>query len=153
MAYTAYRTKAPIQPSQLEKIQLAKAEYAKKVLLPSGKTIPDPLQIQDGWQGEKEAMFKWPNVTHGDIILYLKGKIGIDANDTLNAYKEGKAFSYFESKFVKEIFFKELAHDLCLVKTLVTPSQCINQPPHQVWACMKLPEGDILSAYCNCTAG
>jgi hypothetical protein len=27
---------------------------------------------------------------HGDIVLYLKEKTGVNAADTLNAYREGK---------------------------------------------------------------
>ena len=153
MAYTAYRTSAPVQPTAMEKLALAQEEYKKKLVLQNGKAIQDPLTIKTGWKNEAEAINKWPSVSHGDIVLYLNGKIGVSAKDTLNAYKEGKAYSYFQSQFVKEIFFMEIDSTTCILKTSVTRSTSMNEVPHRVWACMSYPEGNILSAYCTCTAG
>jgi hypothetical protein len=153
MAYTAYRTRVPVQPSACEKIALAKDEYKKKCVLPSGLKIDDPLTIKDGWATESESMHMWPRITYGDIVLYLKEKTGVNAADTLNAYKEGKAFSFFKSDFVQEILFRKVDDRTCIIKTCVSRSTSINAVPHSVWACLSLPEGIILSAYCSCTAG
>lgn len=155
MAYTAFRTKVPIEPSQLEKIHQAKAAYFHKLTLPSGEVIPDPLKISD-WIKEVEGMGLWPDITYGDIVLYLKGKLGVDAGDTLNAYKEGKAYSYYVDNFVKEVQCKIVklgTETYCILRTHVTRSMSMNEPPQQVWACLSVPGGEIQSAYCTCTAG
>ena len=153
MAYTAYRMKTPVEPSELDKIHMAKTQYLEKLKLTNGQTLKDPLKDTTGWEGEVTGIPKWPNITHGDIVLYFNGKRGIDSKETLNKYKEGKAFSFYSSNFVKEVMFKVVADDLCILKTAVTPSARINDPPHHVWACATRPGGSIQRAYCSCTAG
>lgn len=153
MAYTAYRTKAPVQMSQVDQIKLAKLQYQDKLKLPSGQSIPDPLSIDHGWEGEATGLYKWPNITYADIVSYLNTRSGLDAQTTLNKYKEGKAFSFFSSQFVKEVMINCISDSIVLLKTCVTHSTKMNEPPHKTWACTSYPEGDILRAYCTCTAG
>lgn len=152
MAYTAYRTGATVQLTEVEKLQQMKAAYQEKLTLPSGERIQDPLKLKKGWEGESSAISKWPKITYGDIILYFTAKQGLEAKDKLNKYKEGKAFSYFSSQYVKEILFQKTG-DNCILKTCVTRSGSIDDTPHQTWVCTSLPDGDILRAYCTCTAG
>ena len=70
-------------------------------------------------------------------------------------YKLGKAYRYFSCEFVREISYFDLAiTDL----SKVVPCQRINNKPCAVWAILQKdtvdqPGGDILSAYCTCTAG
>lgn len=153
MAYTAYRTKAPVQMTAVEKTKLAKKQYYDKLRLPSGETIPDPLVLDSGWEGEASGMYKWPKITHGDIVTYLNGKSGLDAKDTLNKYKEGKAYSFYSSDFVKEVMINRHSDCLSFLKTCVTHSTKMNEPPHRTWACISHPGGEVLRAYCTCTAG
>lgn len=153
MAYTAYRTGAPIQEDKVNKMLSAKQAYLGKLSLPGGIRIPDPLVVDDGWKGEDCGMVDWPNITHGDIVEYLNRRQGLDARETLNKYKEGKAFSFFSSNFVKEVLCKQLSDSICLLKTCVTRSTSLNEPPHRVWVCCSLESGQILRAYCTCTAG
>lgn len=152
MAYTAYRTNAPVQMSQVDKTKLAKLQYKDKLHLPSGLILPDPLTLDHGWEGEATGIYKWPNITYADISNYLNKHKGVDANTALNKYKEGKAFSFYSSNFVKEVMLNELSSSMSLLKTCVSHSTKINEPPHRAWVCTH-PNGDILRAYCTCTAG
>jgi len=48
--------------------------------------------------------------------------------------------------------------NICLFKCAVTPSMSINNKPYSVWAAVledtvQEPGGQIISAYCTCTAG
>ena len=153
MAFTAYITKAAIIPTELDRMLEKKREYAEKLHICShGKDtiIPDPLKLDD-MEGEKDSMDKWPKIGYGDILLYLKEKKGIGAQDVLNKYKEVKAFSFYSSGFVKEVFYKDV-EDVKLLRTTVSRSTRLNEPPHQVWACVA-DSVKVLRAYCTCTAG
>ena len=149
MAYTAYRMKMPV----VEATNLSKKEYLDKLRIPDGTVLDDPLRDDEGWIGEETGIEKWPKIVHGDIVQYFNEKRGLEAKEVLNKYKEGKAFSYFCSDFVKEVLYKQIRSDVCVLKTSVSPSQCLNDDPHHVWACTSIPDGTILRAYCTCTAG
>ena len=78
----------------------------------------------------------------------------------LNEYKEGKAYRYFSGKWVKEIYYHYISEksDKCMLKAKVTPSQAVNNEPYDCWIIIKkdvgdIPGGQIMSAYCTCTAG
>lgn len=155
MAYTAWVTKAPDEPSMEEKIRKSHAEYEAKLTLACGKKIPDPLQLVSGWQGEHEAMRLWPSITYPDILFYFNTKRGVDPKETLNKYKEGKAFSYYSSDYVKEVMFNKLDDDYVLMKTIVFRSMDLNEDPWKVWVVISIKEAadKIKRAYCTCTAG
>ena len=107
MAFTAYRTKAPEVKSELEKILIAREEYKKKLLLPDGSYLEDPMIIATGWVGEKDGgVREWPLLTYEDIFGYFNQKRGVDIVTSTNVYKEGKAYSFFKSDFVKRIVWK-----------------------------------------------
>ena len=133
MAYTAYRTKAPIQPSELEKILTSRAQYKERLVLPSGHTVMDPCLDREGWIGEADGgTSKWPSLSYDAICNYIKMTgVNSDSNYQINLYKEGKAYSYFQCDFVKEIKVKE--EDIYkILKCKVTRSQCINDDPHSL---------------------
>ena len=151
MAFTAYRTKAEVQPSAVEKILQSREQYKKRLLLPNGNEMEDPLKVTSGWIGEANGgMRKWPRLTYEKIYSYLKSS-GIDSADHINAYKEGKAFSYFQCEFVKELKVRE-ENGYTILKCRVTRSQSLRDDPHIVWAAFN-DDGLILTAYCSCTAG
>ena len=53
----------------------------------------------------------------------------------LTDYKEGKAFFYFDSKWLKEVFYHNISSEspYGFVKAEGTPSMNIQHHPHQVW--------------------
>ena len=54
MAFTAYRTKAEVQPSAVEKILQSREQCKKRLLLPNGSEMEDPLKVTSGWIGEEK---------------------------------------------------------------------------------------------------
>ena len=137
------------------------SEYKSKLKLPNETIMPDPFTLDNGWLGEKDGMVKWPSLYIMDITQYLNIRTPKDIiHRLLNEYKEGKAYRYFHSDWVKEIFFHPFCarSDFCILKARVTPSQSIRNKEYDAWIIIKkdgenAPGGQIMSAYCTCTAG
>jgi hypothetical protein len=69
-------------------------------------------------------------------------------------YKEQKAFRYFCSRFLFNIYFHDIpSSDYCFLKTKCMPSQRLSEIPHDVWACLEKSTGRIIAAYCTRLAG
>ncbi|XP_053399723.1 uncharacterized protein LOC128557095 [Mercenaria mercenaria] len=110
---------------------------------------------------EKLGRPKWPSVYITDISDYLNTKNPETLmKRLLNEYKEGKAYRYFSSEWVKEVHYHDLGEhsDKCIIKSKVTPSQAVNNKAYDVWIVIRkdkntVPGGQILNAYCSCTAG
>lgn len=86
----------------------------------------------NGWIGEKDGMTLWPSIYIIDISDYLKTNSRTELTQRLvNEYKEGKAYRYFSDDRVKEIFVHNIdsKNEKCIVKSKVTPSQCVNNKP------------------------
>ncbi|KAI8502460.1 hypothetical protein Bbelb_200480 [Branchiostoma belcheri] len=67
----------------------------------------------------------------------------------------GKAYSYFDSKWIKKVHYHAIAPDsnMCFLKTTCTPSQSIKNIHHDLWAAVEKKTGRICGAYCSCFAG
>ena len=138
------------------------AEYKSKLIV-EGVTLPDPLGIKKSlWIGEKDGIQTWPSVYIMDISQYFENVI--DSSDLIHRlhceYKEGKAYRYFTDEFVKEVLIHPISESskYCIKKTKCTPSQRVSAKPYDVWVVVEKdtpihPGGQILSAYCSCTAG
>ena len=70
-------------------------------------------------------------------------------------YKEGEAYSYFDSKFLKEVKYHPISKEspFCILSAYCTLSQKINSTFHTAWACYIKKTGYICRAYCTCFAG
>lgn len=123
----------------------------------NGDVLPDPLtDLKTGWHGEKEGMELWPPCMYADIATYLVDVTEKSLRERLlTDYKEGKAYSYFDSKWLKEVFFHNIDADsqFCFVKAEYTPSQRVTSAAHTAWVCLIKSSGKIQSAYCTCFAG
>ncbi|KAH3817459.1 hypothetical protein DPMN_118996 [Dreissena polymorpha] len=160
-AFCVWEEKLPVD-DKAEQIELRLLqEYKKKLILSDGDVIPDPFTLTTGWKGEKSGISMWPSIYITDISAYLNYSTPQDViNRLLNEYKEGKAYRYFESKWVQEVFVHDIRpnSDKCVLKCKVTPSQSLNNKAYDAWAVVKKdgangPGGEIISAYCSCTAG
>jgi len=67
---------------------------------------------------------------------------------------------YFAAGWVKEVLYHPISQGspVGLFATTVTPSMAISKKPYKVWAAVvkdsaQGPGGEIVSAYCTCTAG
>ena len=121
---------------------------------------PDPFhELPNGWIKEEQGRNIWPPTMYCDICKYfysLSRSINLSiTSKALNAYKEGKAFSYFDCGWLKEILYHPINGDsrYCFLKALCSPSQHIGNVPHKIWVMIIKKTGEVQSAYCTCFAG
>ncbi|XP_045161885.2 uncharacterized protein LOC123526703 [Mercenaria mercenaria] len=159
-AFCVWEENLPVDEKAEQAEQRLLQEYKAKLHVDK-EVVPDPFSLKVGWKGEKTGMRLWPPVYITDISAYLNCSTPKEViHRILNEYKQGKAYRYFENKWVKEVFVHEIREnsDKCILKTKVTPSMSINSKAYDVWAVIRkdtqqTPGGEILSAYCTCTAG
>ena len=156
MAFGASYFSVPLKASAKEETR-QKAEQYRKRLTVEGVVLPDPLSdLNNDWVGEGKGMSLWPPCMYCDLAEYLVDNSERDLRTRLlTDYKEGKAFSYFDSKWLKEVFYHNISSDsaYCFLKAECTPSMNIHHHPHQAWVCIKKNTGKIISGYCTCFAG
>lgn len=131
--------------------------YRVLLTVVDGKVLPDPFtDLSAGWTGETQGISLWPPTMYGDISEYLVDKNERDLRTRLlTDYKDGKGFSYFDSKWLKEVFYHHVSEesDYCFLKSKCCPSMKITHEPHDVWVCINKRTGKIQSGYCSCFAG
>ncbi|XP_057303348.1 uncharacterized protein LOC130640806 [Hydractinia symbiolongicarpus] len=160
-AYAAWCDNIDVDPELEQRERDVLEEYRSKLTL-KDTVFDDPLVLKDGWIGEhsKSGINSWPSLNYLDIANY----IGLKQPDFLRSmqsdYKQGKSFTYFACQFVREIFINTISEDskYCMLKCRVVPLQRVNNKPYFVWAIIvkdtpSRPGGQIISAYCSCTAG
>ena len=145
-ALVAYERKEPIRQDIEELRKELKVSYEKLI---EKYGIKDPLKLEaNKWKGEVSL---WSTVDLGKIFSFIINKKAFDT-EYVGHYKTKKAYSYFMSGFVNEVFVCKVSADKVILKGTVKPSQKVREDPRSVWIlCTK--DGDVLCAYCTCTAG
>ncbi|KAJ8301895.1 hypothetical protein KUTeg_020882 [Tegillarca granosa] len=118
--------------------------------------IPDPLQLFDGWEDEKAGISKRPPTFLSDIPTYfLSNGDMAHVNSVLKDYKLGKAYEYFVSGCLKEVFYHSLSKSslVCVLRGKCCLSQRLQDDLHDIWACIDKLDRSIKAAYCSCIAG
>ena len=107
--------------------------------------IKDPLKLEaNKWKGEVSL---WPTVDLGKIFSFIINKKAFDT-EYVGHYKTKKAYSFFISGFVNEVFVCKVSADKVILKGTVKPSQKVREDPRSVWIlCTK--DEDVLCAYCK----
>lgn len=68
----------------------AKQRYTTKLLFGAGtKSLPDPYFLTEKWSSDPNT---WPDLTFGDIYLYLIDTPSIYNKDSMKAYKSLEAY-------------------------------------------------------------
>ena len=90
----------------MEQEIVQKQRQCKSLLGINGGELSDPFtELEGNWSGEEEGMEKWP-----PIFQILTADQGCDLGKRLlSFYKEGKAFSYFDSQWLKEVFLHPIS--------------------------------------------
>jgi hypothetical protein len=90
-----------------------------------------------------------------EFLLNLEAEQRGLAKRMLSDYKEGKAYSYFASNWLKEVLYHPISDDspLCFLMARSTPSQNLNNVPHKIWVLVHKKSGKVEGAYCTCFAG
>ena len=75
--------------------------------------MSDPLaDLSNDWVGEAKGICMRPLCMYCDLAEYLIETSECDLQKhLLSDYKEGKAFSYIDSKCLKEVFYHHISHD------------------------------------------
>ena len=158
LAYGAHCLRVPVNPSA-DETSILKAKQYKSLLYIDGKYLPDPfVDLSEGWMTEENGMEMWPPTMQFDIAEYLLADVQTDRDfgkRLMSDYKEGKAYSYFDSKWLKNISYHPIADNskLCFLMSESTPSQNISHTPHKMWVLVHKESGKIVKAYCTCFAG
>lgn len=164
LAYACHVMKKPETETYAENIKQAFDDYQGILRLPKGTTLPDPFKITDGWIGEgnDDGMTHWPPITIVDIVDHFREQ-HINSDKLLSEYKAGKAYDYFKTEWLKEIFYKAIdepwninypgTERYCFLKAKCTPLQRLNDTYHDVWIAVAKDTGRIACGYCNCAAG
>ncbi|WAQ94074.1 hypothetical protein MAR_006545, partial [Mya arenaria] len=75
--------------------------------------------------------------------------------ESLKAYKSLDGYNHFHCGHVQQVLYHEVSKEstACLLKTKVTPSQRVNDKPHETWVCIDIKGGHVISTHCTCKAG
>lgn len=155
LCFTAVRMKVPVRPSNEEALTIKKKEY-NDLLSIEGTVIPDPLKLSTGWHGEADGVKLWPPFYISDVFNYFLASYDtLSSSKYLNEYKIGKAYEYFSSDWLKEVYYHPVstASKYCLLRASCTPSMRVADQQHTVWSCIEKNTGKIMCSYCSCTAG
>ena len=138
LCFSACKLNLPLVPSQDDVLKDNKRCY-DNILSECG--ITDPLQIYSGWLDEHEhdhGMQFWPPNVLTDITQFLlaHGDVAL-TNDMLQDQKVDKAYEYFSSGWLQEGYFLKAKsnnnNNLCILRTKCSPSQTLDDDPHNVW--------------------
>ena len=120
--------------------------------------LPDPFPLLNGWLDENVGMNNWPPIFQLHIAEFLltaeQKQINLNKR-LLSDYMEGKTYSYFDSKWLRNVYYHQISSPskYCFMKSESTPSENISNVPHQIWVCAEKRTGTVGSAYYTCFAG
>ena len=149
--YYLSNNSVPEEPSLKDQEMSKKAAY--KSLLTTGTKTADPNKFK-AWIGEQDGISKWPPLCYNEIVRFIGKHDSSLSGDALKSYKTGKAYSYFFNDWIQEAFYHDVrGTDVCYIKSMCTPSQRVNDPPHSQWIKIQKSDGQVQSAFCSCVAG
>ena len=120
----------------------------QSLLHANGEQLPDLFtELKDNWISEEKGVEKWPLILQMQIAEFIltAEQVSDLGKRLLSDYKEGKAFSCFDSQWLKEVFYHPISdtQELCFLKSQLTPSQRIGNVPHKIWVCLKKINGTV----------
>ena len=95
--------------------------YRKKLLLESGKTLPNPYSLRNDWIQDVDAL---PEVPWEDETHCLIETPSIYTKEKLKAYKSLEAYDYFVCGHFQKCYYHPIKKSIsfCFVKSQVLPS-------------------------------
>ncbi|XP_062566108.1 uncharacterized protein LOC134228463 [Saccostrea cucullata] len=142
LCFSASKLNLPIIPTARDILE-HNAKCYESILSACG--IQDPLKTYEGWMDEKSAIDKWPPTFLSDITQFLlnHGDVSL-TNSLLKDYKVGKAYEYFTSGWLQEVFYYRLTSEKkCILRAKCTPSQRIRDDLHDCWAAISEEDGEV----------
>eukprot|EP00795_Rhopilema_esculentum_P015645 gene15645-6929_t len=145
-ALVAFENGEPVTQSAEDSAQKLEKEYNE---LLEKFTIQDPLKIPNHlWSTDVK---KWPNLNLGQIFQYVIDNKAFEGN-YIGQYKARKAYSYFQSGHVQQIYQYMINDEQMFFKACVVPSMRVNERPREGWILFSKHNG-VLTAHCTCIAG
>ena len=77
---------------------------------------------------------------------------GFYTQEQLIAWKQLEAYNYFQNGYVRSVYAYKLKSGVCVLKSLVNPSQRSAANPHNPWIIVNA-DGSVVTAHCTCMAG
>ena len=124
-ALAAFEQQTLVKQSAEDLSKSLKDQYGE--LLKQYNLPKDPLDIND-WE---EEVTKWPKTHIGHVFSYIL-EMKAFSTEYVGQYKVRKAYSYFKSGFVHEVFTKSVREGNILLFAKVTASKRVREPPHKV---------------------
>ena len=129
----------------------AKARYEEKLKLAGLSLEEDPYNERNG-NKYKDDMTAWPPLEYGHIFTYFIRRPGFYTQEQLIAWKQLEAYNYFQNGYVRSVYAYKLKSGVCVLKSLVNPSQRSAANPHNSWIIVNA-DGSVVTAHCTCMAG
>ena len=127
LCFSANKMNIPIQPDSADMLKTNEVAYNNLLQIDSFTSIPDPFSICEGWSSEKDALCFWPAVYMSDIttfFFFIKNCPDATTDRYLCQYKVGKAYEYFSSNWLKEVFSIQEFTLLFTTSELFTIHEC-----------------------------
>ena len=134
-AFHAWEEKALIDRDAEHQERQLLQENKEKLIIGSD-VIPDIFTIKTGWQKEdEEGLTKCPSVYFTDISDYLKTKTSSELmSHLINEYKEGKAYRYYTTGWVQEVFYHKISDNPLL--PIKVPCHPFSKNLHKTIPCL-----------------
>ena len=129
----------------------AKERYEEK-LKHAGLSLDDDPYDDTNKNKYEDDMTAWPPLEHGHIFTYFIRRPGFYTQEQLLSWKQLEAYNYFQNGYVRSVHVLKLKSGVCILKSLVNPSQRSADKPHNPWMIVKA-DGPVVTAHCTCMAG
>ena len=96
-----------------------KTEYLKKLILTSGKQLPDPFTLKDK---QSDNIMNLPDISTRHVDTYLIDTPSPYTKESMKAYKSLEAYDYFVCGHVQDCFYNEIHSrcEFCFIKSEVS---------------------------------
>ena len=131
--------------------ETARVRYVEKLQLIGLQDTDDPYS-EENKSRFCDNMTLWPPVEYEHIFGYFVMRPGLYTQEQLLAWKQLDSYNYFRSDYVRTILAWKSPNSVCLLKSLVNPSQKTPDSAHCCWIAVE-ENGTIISAHCTCMAG
>ena len=107
---------------------------------------------------------RWPPIEFPHVYTYLIDTPGEFTREKLKAFNSLQAYNYYIeytknmlrrfhyfhfSGWIRTVYYRDIGNENCILMAKVTPSQRINNKPHEAW----IGVSTIITGHCSCMAG
>ena len=129
----------------------AKQRYLRKLKVIEIDMCPYMIPA-DSWKNDPTS---WPQLEWPEVYSYLVETPGVFTREAMKNRKSLEAYNQFISGWVRTIYAykKNKKSNFMVLKAEVTPSQRLNEKPHEAWVALATSGATVATAHCSCMAG